>query len=382
MWKYLPLTAKNLLRNRRRTILTVMSITVSLFLLGFLLTVYAAFYHRNEPEIRARRLITRHRVSLGQLMPEYYGDRIRAVEGVEAVSILNWFGGTYIDNRPEHMFPRFAVEADKVFLLMQEYKVPRDQLEAFLRDQQAIAVGRWVADKVGLKLGQRITIKGDVYPINPEFTVRAIFEGPDDNQAFFHWKYMQESLPKEWRGSAGIFSILVKTPRDVPRVAKAVDEMFRNAPEPTKTETEAAFNLAFVNQIGNIKLFLISIAGAIVFTIMLVSANTMAMTVRERIREIGVLKTLGFTTSTVLLMILLESLAVALTGGVLGVVLCYFATQALGDMMIVFLTGLTMPLWGIPICLGAALLIGLLSSLVPASMAARTTITDALRHAG
>ncbi len=382
MWKYFPFTVKNLLRNRRRTILTVLSVTVSLFLLGILLSVYAAFYHREVPADSALRLVTRHRVSLTQMLPEYYGERIRAVDGVEEVSILNWFGGTYIDNRPEHMFPRFAVEPEKVFKIFSEFTAPPEQLEAFQRDRQGMAIGSWVADNVGLELGQRITIKGDIYPIDPEFTIRMIFEGPDDNQSYFHWKYMQESLPPGWRGLVGLYSIRVKTPADAPRVSKSVDEMFRNAPQPTKTETEAAFNLAFINQIGNIKLFLLSIAAAVVFTILLVSANTMAMTVRERIREIGVMKTLGFPSSAVLGMILAESVAIAMMGGLIGVGACYLVTQGLNDMLVGFFTGFTMPLWGVPVCLGVALLIGLLSSLVPAFLATHMKVTDALRHAG
>jgi putative ABC transport system permease protein len=158
--------------------------------------------------------------------------------------------------------------------------------------------------------------------------------------------------------------------------------MFRNSPEPTKTESAAAFELSFVNQIGNIKLFLLSIAGAVVFTIILVSANTVAMSVRERIREIGVLKTLGFTSSIVLTMIIAEAVAMALLGGVLGVALCFVATKAMANVMVSFFSGFVLPLWGIPLCLAAAALIGFLSSVVPASIAARTEITEALRHAG
>ena len=175
---------------------------------------------------------------------------------------------------------------------------------------------------------------------------------------------------------------MARSPEDVPRIAKEVDEMFRNAPAPTKTETEAAFNLSFINQLGNIKLFLLSIAGAVVFTIVLVSANTVAMTVRERIREIGVMKTLGFTSTAVLAMIVTESVALAMIGGLMGVGICLLVTQAMSDMLVVFFTGLTMPLWGIPVCLAAAFLIGLLSSVVPAALAAHMRITEALRHAG
>jgi putative ABC transport system permease protein len=158
--------------------------------------------------------------------------------------------------------------------------------------------------------------------------------------------------------------------------------MFRNSPEPTKTETESAFELGFVNQLGNIKMFLLVIAGAVTFTIMLVSANTVAMSVRERTREIGVMKTLGFTANAVLALVIVEAVSLALIGGILGVGLAYVTTQAMADVVITFFTGFGMPIWGVPICLAVAAVIGVASSIVPALIASRTQITDALRHTG
>ncbi len=356
--------------------------TVSLFLLGILLSVYAAFYQRESYGEQALRLVTRHRVSFLVALPEYYGDRIRAVEGVEEVCIFNWFGGVYIDRRPEHMLPLMAVEPDRVFRIRTESRLPPEQLEAFLRDRQGLALGRAVANRLGLKLGQRITVQGDVYPVDLELIVRAIYDGPDDIEAYFHWKYLQESLPQSYKGQVTTFSVRAGTPQDVPHIAQAVDEQFRNAPQPTRTETEKAFMVSFIGMIGNIKLFLLSIAGAIVFTILLVAANTMAMSVRERIREIGVLKTLGFSSTSVLAMIMGESAIIAVLGGLFGVTLSYLATQALANEIVMYIQGFTMPLWGIPICMAVALILGLLSSVIPAAVAARTTIADALRHTG
>ncbi len=380
--KYIPLVLKNLFRNKRRTILTVVSVTVSLFLLGFLLTVYAAFYHPATSDEHHSRLITRHRVSLTQALPEYYRSRIGAVEGVEAVCIYNWFGGTYIDQKPEHMFARFAVEADKVFEVHPEYVMAAEQKEAFLRDRQGMAVESSIAERLGFELGQRITIKGDIYPFDMEFVIRAIFEAPNDQTTLFHYKYLQEALPEAWGNQAGIFTILARSADDVPKIAQTVDEMFRNSPAPTKTETEDAFQQSFVEQIGNIKLFLMCIAGAVMFTIILVSANTMAMSTRERIQEIGVLKTLGFTAPVILTMIVSEAMLISAVGGMLGAGLSYVATQALGNLIVGFFTGFIMPLWGVPVCLAVALMIGFFSSVVPATLASRTKITDALRHTG
>ncbi len=380
--KLIPLVRKSLLRNVRRTLLTVLSVAISLFLLATLFSVYAAFYHRPVAADQAQRLITRHKVSLAQMMPAYYGPKIEAVEGVESIAAMNWFGGVYIDNRPEHFFARFACDPEQIFEVYREFQVPPDQMEAFINDRQGMAVGAATAERVGLELGQRITIKGDIWPVDLELTIRAIFTGPDAEASYFHRKYLDESLPPGARDMVGIFGVRAESPEAVPRVAEAIDEMFRNAPEPTKTETEAAFNLAFINQLGNVKLFLMSIAGAIVFTIMLVSANTMAMSVRERIREVGVLKTLGFGSDSVLILILGEALLIAAAGGALGVTGAFFATKLLEKATAGFFTGLAMPLWGVPICFAAAVVIGVRSALVPALSASRMTIVEALRHSG
>ena len=382
MLRFVPLTFKNLLRNRRRTILTVASITMSLLLVGVLLSVYAAFYFRVGPEEEALRLIVRHRVSLAMELPQYYESRIRDVDGLETMTKFSWFGGKYKDNRPEEFFARFAVDPEQIFKVLTEVSIPEDQYQAWLRDRQGIAIGTSVVNRTGLKLGDRFTLVGDIYPIDLDVVVRAIFEGPEDNNSFFHWKYFEESLPENRRGEVGTFYIRVRSADDVPRVAQAIDDMFRNSPQPTKTETERAFQLSFVSQMGNVKLFLLSIAGAVVFTILLVSGNTVAMSVRERIQEIGVLKTLGFTSATVLSMIIAEAVLIAFVGGVLGTALTYLVTSLATEMLVGFFEGLIMPWWGVFFCLGVALLIGLFSSIVPAIIAARTRVTDALRHAG
>ncbi len=373
---------KNLRRNTRRTVLTVFSSSISVFLIGTLLSVYGMMYHRDAAEESAFRLVTRHKVSLTQALPYYYGERIKAVDGVENLVPMNWFGGIYIDQRPENMFPRFAVDPEEIFDIYSEFAIPPEQLEAFRRDRQGLAVGKSVADKAGFQLGQRITIKGDIYPFDPELTVRAIFEGKDDLQTFFHFKYLEEALGPEYGSNVGVFAIRLRSADDAIPVAQAIDEMFRNAPEPTKTETEAAFQLAFISQLGNVKLFLLSMAGAIVFTMLMVSANTVAMSVRERTREIGVLKTLGFPSGSVLALILGEAVAIAILGGVAGVALTLAVTSAMEDAMVQFFTGFTLPIWAVPICFGMALIVGLGSSAVPAMVAARTKIVDALRHTG
>ena len=383
MGRHLSLVLKNLRRNRRRTVLTVLSTSLSVCLVGILIAVYGALYARDISEESAQRLVTRHKVSLGQVLPMYYRSRIEAVEGARIVVPMNWFGGTYIDNRPENMFARFAVDPEQIFDVYSELKIPADQLEAFKRDRQAIAIGKSVAERTGLEIGQRITLVGDIWLFDPELTVRAIFEGPDDFQSFFHHKYLEEALEELGGGSfAGVFAIRLRSAGDASRVAMEIDEMFRNSPEPTKTETEAAFQLAFVSQLGNVKLFLLAISGAIVFTMLMVSANTVAMSVRERIREIGVLKTLGFDSASVLGLILSEAVLISIAGGILGVALVPGVGALAGAALGPFIPQLILPAWGITVCMATALAVGLLSSAVPATAASRTNIVDALRHAG
>ena len=280
------------------------------------------------------------------------------------------------------MFPRFAVNPETIFDIYGELKIPPEQLEAFQRDRQAIAIGKSVSERAGIELGQTITITGDIYPFNPEFRVQAIFDGPEDFQSFFHFKYLEEALGPERGSAVGVFALRLRSAGDASRVAQVIDDMFRNSPEPTKTETEAAFQMSFINQLGNIKLFLLSIASAVVFTMLMVSANTIAMAVRERTREIGVLKTLGYPSGTILNLVLGEATAIALLGGILGVGGAYIITSALEDMMVMFFTGFGLPPWAVPICMAISLIVGLGSSAFPAILASRTKTVDALRFAG
>ena len=382
MSKYTFLIWKNLLRNRRRSILTVLSMAISLFLISILFSIYAMFYFRDIGEDSVLRLVTRHKVSLTQVLPFYYGARIAEIDGVENFSPMNWFGGTYIDYQPYNMFPRFAVNPETIFDIYGELKIPPEQLEAFQRDRQAIAIGKSVSERAGIELGQTITITGDIYPFNPEFRVQAIFDGPEDFQSFFHFKYLEEALGPERGSGVGVFALRLRSAGDASRVAQVIDDMFRNSPEPTKTETEAAFQMSFINQLGNIKLFLLSIASAVVFTMLMVSANTIAMAVRERTREIGVLKTLGYSSGTILNLVLGEATAIALLGGILGVGGAYIITSALEDTMVMFFTGFGLPPWAVPICMAISLIVGLGSSAFPAILASRTKTVDALRFAG
>lgn len=387
MFRYVSLALKNTLRNKRRSILTILSMAVSLCLLGVLIAMYHALYFSEPTRGQAIRLITRHKVSLAQVIPYAYEEKIRKVPGVKEVSAWNWFGGTYKDNRdPKNFFARMGVEPRQFFTIRTQLVMPDDQRRAFLTDKTACIVSRDLAEKLNFKIGDRITLLGDIYPINLQLKLAGIFDDPDTQLVlFFNADYLRDALPLGRRNWNSTIAILADSPEDVPRIATAVDNMFDNAPYPTKTESESQFALSFVSFIGNIKLFLISICAAVTFTILLVSGNTMAMAVRERIGEVGILKTLGFTTEKILGIIVGEAITIAFIGGVLGLILASFLCGGVAVAAAAFIPQLRhLSMGPITACiaLAVAIAVGLISSLLPAWNAARTNILDSLRYAG
>ncbi len=382
MFRHLPLILKNSWRNRRRTILTILSVGVSLCLLGTMMAIYHAFYFSKPSPGAELRLVSRNKVSLAFPMPQFYREKIKQIPGVREVGISQWFGGKYIDDRPEHMFARFAVQPDKIFVLRPEDRIPEDQKKAFLEDRAACVATTGLAKKFNWHLGDRITIQGNIFPMNLELTLRGIFEDPRDvDVLYFSREYFEESLPEARRGTAGTINILANSVDDVPRIEKAVDEMFSNSPVQTKTETESAFSLSFLAFLGNIKAFLLSVCAAVTFTILLVSANTIAMSVRERVREIGVLRTLGYMQGTILGIILGESVAICLLGGFLGLGFAFFMTGVVRHMpaFVAELKTLTIVPAVAALCLAVAALIGLVSAFLPAYHASRIPIVEGLR---
>jgi putative ABC transport system permease protein len=383
----LGLVLKNALRNRRRSFLTILSIAASLCILGLLGVLYYAFFLTPAGEEQALRLVVRNRVSLANPLPRSYHPAIEQMPGVQAVMIFQWFGGTYKDSRdPRNFFPRFAVEPAKLPEIYPEYQVAPEQRQALLQDRQGCLVGRKLADRNGFKIGDRVPIQGDIFPVNLELIVRAIYDSPRDNEnMIFHYDYLNELMRARGQGMIDMVSTYVVRARsleDVEAISKTVDDRFRNSPQQTKTETEKAFELGFLSFLGNVKAFLLVISSAVTFTILLVSGNTMAMSVRERIREVGILKTLGFDRRRIFAVILGEALLISLIGAVLGLLLaegvCYTLRQ--GPSLITDVSRLRLNGQIVAACLAAAALVGLLSSLWPAASAARKSIVEALRY--
>ena len=385
MFQHLPLIFKNSLRNRRRSLLTIVSIGASLSLLGLLLALYHSFYFAELAPDAALRLITRNRVSLANTLPMSYGAQIKQVPGVKEAMIFNWFGGTYKDNRdPANQFARFAVEGEKLAVVSPEYKLSDAERTAFMQEPSACIIGRKTATRHNLKLGDRLVVDGDIYPVKLEFTLRGIFDCAVDSESmFFHFKYLNESLKDNpgFRDVVSTYYVRLERAEDSNPVAKAIDDQFRNAPQQTKSETEQAFTLSFVGFLGNVKLILFSICAAVTFTILLVAGNTMAMAVRERVREVGVLKTLGYTNGLVLGMLVGEAVMISFIGGIVGLAIANGLMAWLRTMPSTFvnMSTLTVPPWVTLLCLTIAVTIGVISSIIPAWGASRRSIVEALK---
>jgi putative ABC transport system permease protein len=371
-------------RNKRRSFLTMLSISFSLLLLTLMISIWRTFYIDQVAPEAARRLVVRDRVSLAFFLPAYYRDKIRGVPGVTAVAPITWFEGKYIDDRPEHFFARLATDPDEYLKVASDKITPADQVKAWQQDRAGALVDVTLANKYGWKLGDRVHLQGTIFPTNLDLTIRAIYHrDPPQNALYFNAKYLEESV--SWfKGQAGWYSAQIDSAENVGRASKQIDDMFRNSPLQTKTESEKAFQLGFVASLGNVKAFILGICGAVAFAIMLVSANTMAMSVRSRTREVAVLKTLGFTRGRVLSIFISESVALSIAGGVVGILVAIPLIAMLTHQFI----GLGIPLdmkVRVPtaaLALSVSLVLGLVSGYLPAYRASRVNIVEGLRHIG
>lgn len=375
---------RNTFRNKLRSVLTMISISFSLLLLTMMICIWRSFYIDQVAPEAARRLIVRDRVSLAFFLPAFYRDKIRSVPGVSAVAPITWFGGRYIDDRPEHFFAQLGTDPDEYLKVASDKVIPPDQVKAWQQDRTGCIVDVTLAKKYGWKLGDHITLQGTIFPTNLELTIRGIYHrDPPQNGLYFNAKYLEEAVP--WfKGQAGWYSAQIDSPEHVAEASKTIDDMFHNSPLQTKTESEKAFQLGFVASLGNIKAFILSICGAVIFAIMLVSANTMAMSVRSRTREVAVLKTLGFTQRGVLSIFVSEAVAIAFGGGVIGVLIAIPVIAIMTHGFIALGIPLNMKVNGITAALSLliSLILGVVSGYLPAYRASRVNIVEGLRHIG
>ena len=369
-----------------RATLTILGMAVAVLAFCLLRTVVAAWYAGVEASSPAR-LVTRNAISLIFPLPMAYLPKIQGLPGIAKVAYGNWFGGIYIDER--HFFPTFAVDVRHYFDIYPEYVILEDQKLAFFKDRRGCAAGRALAQRYGWRLGDAIILKGNIYPGEWRFIIRAIYTGAepntDENRFFINWDYLNESLKKSASSRAdtvGWFLIKVVRPELAPQVAAAVDAMFQNSLAETITETEKAFHLGFVAMTETILLAIRVVSWVVIGVILVVLANTMAMSARERRGEYAVLKTMGFKGRHLAGLIFGESMLLALAGGLVGLSLTFpavhvFRTQ-LGQYFRVFpLTRATLV-----VGLTVALTVGFLAAVLPAWRAARVSTAAALRKVG
>jgi putative ABC transport system permease protein len=376
------LVFSNLRRSRRRSILTVLGIAIALFLFVMLRSVLTTLQDSGQVGSE-QRLVVRNKIGIVFPLPIAYRTRLENMPGVTGVTTQSWFGGTYIE--PRNFFAQFAVDAETMLPLYPEIVVPEDQKQAFLAEQTAALVGRGLAERFGWKLGQTITLKATIY--NPgedwPFTIRAIYDsgrqGFPDNAMYFHYRYLEQGLGGNL-GQVGTFVLGIEDPSSAADLAAAIDASYENSSAATKTETESAYNLGFVGLYGNIGFFLNTIGMAVVFAILLVSANTMAMSARERIPEVAVLKTLGFSDGSVFGLVLAEAFALALVGALIGLGGAVTVFNLRNFDVFGFIPGMTVAGRTIVLTLGIVIVLALASGIVPARAASRLKVVEALRH--
>jgi len=310
------LILRNILRNKRRTLLTISSLVVSLFLMITLATILTELT-RDSDNSNPLRLITRHSVSLVFVLPVAQQQRIAAVPGVKNVMRFSWVGGIWKDEK--NFFANFAVDADRLRDIMTELKMSDAEWQAFVNDKQGAIVGAKLVKLYGFTPGQRITLRSPIYNKSIEFVIRGVCAGGDEKTLYFHHDYLNDLVPEWAKDKTGLYSILANTPEDVPRISQAVDSMFVNTDAPTKTESERDFAISFQTMYGGVKQFMYGIIAAITFSLLLVMGNTMAMSVRERTKEVGTLKAIGFQRGTIARLFVSESLLVSIIGALIGV---------------------------------------------------------------
>ncbi len=374
---------RNAFRNKRRLILTVLSVALSLFLFTMLQTALHELTNPATTDEAALRLVVRHKVSLGNVLPTKYQARIERLPGVKTCMKLTWFGGIYKD--PKDFFPQFAVDADKLTQVFSEAQFDPQQIAAFQKDRTGCIVGIKTMERFGWKIGDRITLQGTLWPCDPELTIRGVYRGGvDETNIFFHFDYINELMGK--LDIVGTFWLVAESAEVIPELIKRVDETFANTDAETKTETERAFVLDFVSMIGNVKVLIGSISSVVVFTMILVTASTMSMAIRERSREIAVLKALGYDGWQIFGLILAESFGLALVGGTIGAGGAWFLGWFMTNVgnIAAKSNNLFIKFEVTPHILASALIIttvlGIISCLVPAYTTIRTSVVTGLKE--
>ncbi|HTZ18148.1 MAG TPA: FtsX-like permease family protein [Dissulfurispiraceae bacterium] len=382
----LKLIFRNAFRHKLRTWLTVLGITIAILAFGLLRTVISAWYAGVEAS-SASRLVTRNAISIIFTLPLSYEERIRHIDGVKIVSAGNWFGGIYIDEK--NFFANFAIEPRTFFDLYPEIILPPDQMAAFIRDRKGFIAGRKLAERFRWKVGDSVTLRGTIFPGQWDFVMRGIYRGRDKNvdetTFYFQWDYLNEKMKKtapQRADQIGFFMIGVTRPDIASEVAQRIDNTFRNSIAETLTETEKAFQMSWIAMSQAIVTAIQLVSFVVIFIIMAVMANTMAMTARERIGEYAVLKTLGFGGGYIAALIFGESMIISLIGCACGMAFTFPAANAFGDALSNFFPVFNVERETIYMDIAAALLVGAVAGIFPTWRSVRIKIADGLRRIG
>lgn len=380
--KFSRLILANLFRKKVRLVLTIGSFAVALFLFAFLAVVKDAF-GRGADVAGADRLVIINRTSIINPIPLAYRDKILRIPGVKVITHNNWFGGVYQDEK--NFFPQFVIDPENQRQVFPELLVADEQWNAFLKDRQGAIVGARTAERFHWKIGDRIPIKATIAGNGSwEFNIDGIYHGKnpkdDETQFWFQWDYYEEMVPERFKGNVGWYVLRVQNPDDSPRVAKAIDSEFANSPYETKTETESAFAAGWVKQFGNIQFLILTIGAVVFFTLLLVTGNTMAISVRERTSELAVLKAIGYSDRKVLFFVLAESLVIALFGGLFGLGLAELLVPGVDKALSGMLPNLVLAPSILAQGLLTALAVGVISGLLPGIGAMRMRVVNALRR--
>jgi putative ABC transport system permease protein len=383
---YLKLIIRNAFRHKLRAVLTVVGVAIAILAFGLLRTLVSLWYLGVEAS-SASRLVTRSSISLVFSMPISYKERIRHIRGVTEVSTMNWFGGVYVSEK--NFFPNFAVEPRTFFKIYPEFILDENEKKNFFTDRRGAVAGRKLAAKYGWKIGDRITLKGTIFPGEWDFVLRGIYRGvqksTDETQFFFQWDYLNEAMRKSVPRRAdqvGIYVVSVARPDQAAEVAEGIDATFKNSLAETRTETEKAFQLSFVAMTEAIMIAIQIVSYVVIVIIMVVAANTMAMTARERIAEYSTMKVLGFKGYHIALTVFGESLFITMIGGLAGVLLTFPAASWLESSLSEFFPAFQIATSTILLQLAAALLVGLVAGIFPTWRGATIRIAEGLRRIG
>jgi putative ABC transport system permease protein len=385
----LKLVIKNALRHKLRTTLTVLGMAIAITAFGFIRTIVSA-WSAGVTASNDNRMIVRNAVSFIFPLPLSYRDQLAAVGGVSGVSYANWFQGIYKDQGDwKNFFPRIAVDAETFFSLYPEFQVPPKEFAVFLRERNACIVGTKLARDQGFKIGDLITVEGDIYPGRWEFVVRGIYKGKDattdETQLFFHFKYLDERLRRETPGRAGQvgwYILRVDSTSAMPKIAQQIDGMYLNSRAGTKTETEREFTQSFVSLSSAILNSMKVASYVMIGVILIVLANTILMSARERTAEYAVLKAVGFSRFHIVGLISGEAVLIAILGCTLGLALTFPAAAGLAETFPTFFPVVHVELMTILMAVGVATLAALVAAFFPAVRAVQTRIVDGLRSVG